>query len=79
MYVFNPKPRRAPPAGWPVRAPAPDWTPVERYVEPPRPAGRVIEALGLGGALPGPLLNKLSPTPREVTVYRAPPATGAGS
>lgn len=79
LYVFNPKPRGALPAGWPVRAPAPDWTPVERHVEPPRPAGRVIEALGLGDALPGALLNKLAPPPREVTVYRVPPATGAGS
>ena len=78
LYLFNPKPRRALPAGWPVRAPAPEWTPVERYVEPPRPAGRAIEALGLGGALPGPLLNKLAPPPRAVTVYRVPPPAGTG-
>lgn len=76
LYVFNPKPRRALPAGWPVRTPAPEWAAVERHVEPPRPAEQVTEALGLRPALPGPLLGKLAPPPRVVTVYRVPAGAG---
>lgn len=79
LYFLNPQPRRPLPPDRPMPVPQADWTVVGRYTEARRPATRLIDALGLGSTLPRPLLNKLAPPPRSVTIYRIPASTSPGS
>jgi 4-amino-4-deoxy-L-arabinose transferase-like glycosyltransferase len=72
LYFLYTRPHRAAPAGSPT-APGPGWTEVAHFTEPPRPAAQLLRASGLEPLIPGPLLRKLDPAPREASAWRVPP------
>ena len=73
LYVFNTHSRRPLGTDWPIQNPLPEWEAVARYIEPPRPLVTTLDRVGLLPLLPLVVQRKLTPPPRETTLYRVRP------
>ncbi len=75
LYFYNNRPRRAQSGSWPIQSPPGDWTEIERLDVPPKWTQAFAAPLGLGGLLPGGLMEKLDAPLHEVRVFRVPAAS----
>ena len=70
LYVFDSRPRRGIPAGWPVQRPGAGWQELARREKPARPLAYLARALGVRRYLPSGIADKLDPPPSFAALYR---------
>jgi 4-amino-4-deoxy-L-arabinose transferase-like glycosyltransferase len=70
LYLFDSRPRRGIPAGWPVQRPGAGWQELARQEKPTKPLAYLARALGVRRYLPSGIADKLDPPPIFVVLYR---------